>query len=544
MTTTLIPPAKPSLAPPLVIVRRRGWSVTRAAILGMQNWLWRHALSLVIAAPLLAIIALVHRDGAASYPSYTDDSGVYLASAWAALYDGSLSPYTYSYEHTPAGWLQIGLWAALTNGFNRYPSALDFGAEVMLIAKVAASALVFTLGRRLGFSRLGAAMAMVLFALCPLEISYGRWMFLDNLMIVWLLAAFMFAYAPSRSIGTATAATSAFAIAVLTKETALIMLPAFAWAMAQNLDRRNRQQVLTVAIFCGTLLLAMYPLFALYKGELFPRPGHTSLLGSAGWQLAGRESSGWLFDTGSDVWHLLGTWLAEDPYLLIAGLIAVVFTVQVPRLRPVTLALLTGWALVLRGGYVPFMHVIVLMPFSAILIAGVVEAFSGNPKLVNAGRLRLRTRWGVARFVRSWYALLLGLIVMACTALVWTAQIQHATSQHSAQPLRQASKWLAANVSRDKVLVVHDAIWTDLVHRYGFSPRPIMVYKLDHDPQVRLNLKRIDYLVVPQRYYVNEDPAAYPTLLLAREHSVEVVSFGGGEDAVHIYRVSAYWRPQ
>ena len=40
-------------------------------------------------------------------------------------------------------------------------------------------------------------------------------------------------------------------MAALSKETALILLPAFAWAVAQNLDRRNRTQVIAVATFCA-----------------------------------------------------------------------------------------------------------------------------------------------------------------------------------------------------------------------------------------------------------------------------------------------------
>lgn len=519
-----------------------GWSLSRAALEGSWRWLRRHGVSLALLLPLLIVIALVHRVAAGNFPSYVDDSGVYVADAWAALYQGALSPYTYIYDHPPAGWLQIALWAALTNGFNRYDSALELGAEFMLMAKVAASALVYAFGRRLGFSRLGATFATILFGLCPLGILYGRWMFLDNIMIVWLLAAFVLAYAPSRTIGAATGATLAFAMAVLTKETALILLPAFGWALAQNLDRRNRQQVLTVSIFAGVLLMAMYPLLALYKGELIARPDHASLLGTAWWQLAGRPSLGSVFDADSGVRALLARWLADDPYLLIAGLVAVPLTVLVPRLRPATLALLLGWLMLLRGGYVPFMYVVVLLPFSALVFTGAIVALSGNRKLVDAGVLRVRTKW-VTRAVRGSNAFLLGVALLVCTAQVWTNPIRDITGHHDAQPLRQAAGWLAAHVPRDKVLVVHDAIWTDLAHKHGFSPRPIMAYKLDTDPEVRLSLRRIDYLVVPDWYYTRGDPAAYPTLLRARDHAVEEASFGTGEDAVHIYRVSAYWRP-
>jgi hypothetical protein len=518
------------------------WSFSHAALIAFQRWLARHAVSMIMLVPVLFVIALVHQLGARNYPSYVDDSGIYLAHAWAVRYEGRLSPYTYFYEHAPAGWLQIGLWAAITNGFDRYRSALDFGAECMLIAKVAASAVLYAFGRRLGFSRPGALLATILFGLCPLGIVYGRWVFLDNIMIVWVLLAFALAYAPSRSIGAATGATLAFAMAALTKETALVLLPAFAWALGQNLDRRNRQQVLTVAVFCGVLLMAMYPLMALYKGELLPRPGHASLLGTAGWQLSGRASLGWMLDENSGVRALLDQWLAYDPYLLIAGVVAVPVAIAVPRLHPTGLALYMGWLMLLRDGYVPFMYVVVLLPFSALLVAGAVEAFSGNRRLVDNGMLRLRTRW-IGRMVRGWYSLQLGLVLLAATALVWIGPIRAVTADHEQQPLRQATQWLATNVPRDKVLVVHDAIWTDLVHRYGFSPQPILASKLDHDPQVQQALTRLDYLVVPDSYYTRPDPAAYPTLLRARDHAVAVAEFGDGPDKVHIYRVSTYWNP-
>jgi hypothetical protein len=111
-------------------------------------------------------------------------------------------------------------------------------------------------------------------------------------------------------------------------------------------------------------------------------------------------------------------------------------------------------------------------------------------------------------------------------------------------PLHAATRWVADNVPRDRVVVVHDSIWTDLVHRYGFDPQPIIVYKLDTDPAVRRNLHRIDYLVVPNWYY--ETPVAaskYPTLMEARKHAVAVARFGSGDDGVQVYRVSRYWRP-
>ena len=60
-----------------------------------------------------------------------------------------------------------------------------------LLAKLASCALLFALGRRLQFSRWGAAGSVLLFGLCPLELMYSRWTFLDNLVTPWLLLSFL-----------------------------------------------------------------------------------------------------------------------------------------------------------------------------------------------------------------------------------------------------------------------------------------------------------------------------------------------------------------
>ena len=142
----------------------------------------RHAASACLLVPLLVLVGAVHAVGMWSFPRWVDDPGTYLSQAWSLQYQHALSPYSYIYDHAPAGWIQLSLWSMLTNGFNRHDSAIGFGNECMLIAKLASCALLFALGRRLQFSRPGAAGAVLLFGLCPLELMYSRWTFLDNLV--------------------------------------------------------------------------------------------------------------------------------------------------------------------------------------------------------------------------------------------------------------------------------------------------------------------------------------------------------------------------
>ncbi|GAA4079445.1 glycosyltransferase family 39 protein [Nonomuraea soli] len=502
----------------------------RHRLLGLgRAWLRLHRRSLLLLAPVLVVAGTIHAWGMATYPRWVDDPGTYLSQAWSVQYLLALSPYSYFYDHTPAGWLQIALWSVLTNGFNRHDSAIDFGNECMLIAKLVSCALIFALGRRAGLSRVGSAAGALLLALSPLALTYTRWTFLDNLVTPWLLLAFVLAYSPRRTIGAAMGAAAAFAMAALTKETALVLLPAFAYAMAQNLDRRNRPQVIVMAAFAGILLMALYPLFAIYKGELLPGQGHNSLLETAYWQLAGRQPSGSALDPGSPARSLVDSWFGLDPYLLVGGLVALPAALVARRLRPAALALVIQWLLLVRGGYVPYMHVITLLPWSALLLAGAAEQVGGT----------LRLAIERARGARQAAA---GACAVAL-AVVWAPALWPMMTVREPPPLRSATAWVADNVPRDKVLVVHDAIWTDLVHYKGFSPRPIIAYKLDTDPAVVSALERIDYLVVPNWYYDSPDAARYPTLLEARKHAVVEIAFGAGDNGVRVYRVSDFWKP-
>jgi hypothetical protein len=524
---------------------REGLSLHRQARIAAGEWCRRHAASACLLVPLLAVVGAVHATGMWSFPRWVDDPGTYLSQAWSFQYEHALSPYSYIYDHAPAGWIQLSLWSMLTNGFNRHHSAIGFGNECMLIAKLASCALLYALGRRLQFSRLGAAGAVLLFGLCPLELMYSRWTFLDNLVTPWLLLAFVLAASPRRSIAAATGAALSFAMATLTKETALVVLPALLWAMAQNLDRRNRPQVVAVASFGGLLLMAIYPLYALYKGEVLERPGQNSLLGTAKWQLLERESSGSLLDSSSPTAHMVGQWLGIDRWLLLAGLVAIPVALLARRLRPAVLVLVLQWLVLVRGGYVPFMQVVNLMPWSALVVAGAVELVAGKRRLATSRQPA--SRWALGQPPARLRVVTTGLAA-ACLATVlvgaWTPELRPMLQARQAPPLWSATQWLARNVPRDKVLVVHDSIWTDLVHHYGFDPQPIIVYKLDTDPAVRRNLRRLDYLVVPNWYYATPAGVAkYPTLTEAQKHAVVVARFGSGGDGVRIYRVSRYWRP-
>ena len=120
--------------------------------------------------------------------------------AWSCSTSAALSPYSYFYDHAPAGWIQIALWSMLTGGFDRHDSAIGVRQRVHADREGGRDRPAVLLARRLRLRPARrAAAAGLLFGLCPLELVYSRWTFLDNLVTPWMLLAFVLAYSPRRA---------------------------------------------------------------------------------------------------------------------------------------------------------------------------------------------------------------------------------------------------------------------------------------------------------------------------------------------------------
>ncbi|MFD0331990.1 hypothetical protein ACFQZC_37010 [Streptacidiphilus monticola] len=102
-------------------------------------------------------------------------------------------------------------------------------------------------------------------------------------------------------------------MAVLTKETALLYLPAVVLLLWQYSDRRNRKFQLGLFATVFTVLVSAYPLFALLHNELLVGPGHVSLQGAIQWQLFDRRGSGSIFDPHSLARTVVHSWIVQDP---------------------------------------------------------------------------------------------------------------------------------------------------------------------------------------------------------------------------------------
>jgi hypothetical protein len=509
---------------------------------GLLERLWSHRVSLVLLLATLAVVAVVQAVGMDHAPQRVDDEGTYVAQAWAVQHWRTLAHYTYWYDHPPLGWLLLAAWTTLTGAFSRAATAVSAGRELMLLVQVLSAALLYALARRLGLRRPAAVAGVLLFSLSPLALSFHRAVYLDNLATPFLLGAFVLTLSPSRRLAAHAGAGLCFAAAVLTKETSLLLLPALLWQYWQVNDRRNRRYSLAVAASLFLLVVTVYPLAALLRGELLPGPEHVSLVDAIRFQLAGRASGGSAFDPDSVSRHTIDLWLRADPWLLAGAALLIPAGLWIRRLRPVTLAFAILAVMTLRPGYLPIPLVIGMLPFASLVIAGVADTaaahLTGSPRSgpAAAGPLAGPPRGGrVAGAVA-----MVAVVAVALLALPrWYQGDRDLMTVDHDKPFRQAEAWINGHVPHRGRLLVDDSLWVDLVQD-GYPPGQVVwFYKLDTDRDVRARYPRgwrdFDYVVSAAT--LRAFPDRLPQVAEAVRHSRPVASFGHGAERVEIRKI-------
>ena len=283
-----------------------------------------------------------------------------------------------------------------------------------------------------------------------------------------------------------------------------------------------------------TLIVLSYPLFAALRGELFPGRGHVSLLSSLAWQLFNRSGSGSMLNTHSGTYGLALLWTGLDPWLLVGGIALLPIGFAIRRLRPIAFALGFQVALLLRGGYVPYMYVTAMLPFCSLLIGGVADTW-WQP--LRAGRPERDRRHNVSRppqlfpLTAGRLSVLAGIVISAVfVAPAWFATLSQQAKVNGAAPELAATAWVEQHVKQGDVVVVDDYMWTD-IEMNGRAATPLSIWKVNGDPWVTHHVlpdgyKSIDYVVLmPQS---SSTITTMPTLKAALMHSKAVKNFGDG----------------
>ena len=326
-------------------------------------------------------------------------------------------------------------------------------------------------------------------------------------------------------------AATCFGIAVLTKETMLLLLPMFAWLVWTRTAPVTRRYALAVFVAVFGVVVSTYVLMAVLRGELVPGPGHVSLWDGIRFQLRDRAAGGALDDPYSLKRKTVDQWFLFDPVLpFLAGPIALA-ALFVKRLRPFAVGLVILIATVLRPGYLPAPFILAALPLIALLAAGTGEVAlryvlrTGGQRLVGVRRFRVP-------------ALTAGVLIVSIAVSLWLPTFRLLDSDLDAS-IRQAQQWIEQNVPKSDRLIVDDALWLDLVRDGRDRRNVVWAYKVDTDEQVQgwapHGWTDYDWVVTRASLRANMRPTGVYTDAVA--HSQPAAIFGSGVERVEVLRV-------
>ena len=477
---------------------------------------------------LTATLRLINLTGS---PARLDDEGTYMAQAYAVAEWGELAHYTYWYDHPPAGWLQLALWTVIS-GPDFGGNAVAAGRYLMVIVAVITAALLWALARRIEMSRWAAAAAVAVFALSPLAISLSRTVYLDNLAIAWMLGALVLLCSPRYRLSAMFGAATCFGIAVLTKETMLLLLPMFAWLVWTRTAPVTRRYALAVFVAVFGVVVSTYVLMAVLRGELVPGPGHVSLWDGIRFQLWERTPGGALDDPYSLNRHTVDEWLKLDPALPFLAVPIALAALFVRRLRPFAVGLVILIATVLRPGYLPVPFILSALPLTALLAAGI-----GEVALRYLFRTVERRPVGLRRFRLP--ALAAGALVVSIAVSLWLPTYHGLMESDVDASMRQTQQWIEKNVPKTDRLIVDDAFWLDLIRDGRDRRNVVWAYKVDTDEQVQGWAPRgwtdYEWVVSTASLRANMPPTGVLTDAVA--HAQPAATFGSGGTRVEVLRV-------
>jgi 4-amino-4-deoxy-L-arabinose transferase-like glycosyltransferase len=480
--------------------------------------------------------------------AYTDDEGIYTAQAWSVLRSGHLTPYTYFYDHAPAGWLFMAIWMGITGGPNTFGGGVQGNRILMVILFAFSVWLLYRIARQLGCNVWLATFAAALFVFSPLGIFYQRLVVLDNIMVPFVLLSITLLLDSNGRLSRFVVSGISFGFALLCKETAAIYLPGMLILLWQQRQAHHRRFSVGAWLLPMILVVSWYPLYALYKSELFP-PGfiirlgpfhlgteleRTSLMGTLIWQL-GRGGGG-MFNWYNDFWRSLRNewWPLDPPMLIGAGVVTVLGLLSsIWFRRGLAINVLSFFTILymMRGGLVFSFYLLASLPFVCLSAGLLVQSIVS--KLPNR--------------LTPWLSGALVAVVVFGYSLTFPAR-DMAITNDSFEAQQEAMAWVYENIPSDSKIIIQDAFYTAFhepsqpgiqPYRYSYSS-----VKANFDPAIRVGFfkddwRNVDYVFVFQahkdevmRYNVNS--FVYNTI----SNSTFVKNWTRGSTTLSVWKVN------
>lgn len=449
-----------------------------------------------------------------------------MSQAWSLVKFGKLAPYTYWYDHAPAGWIFIAGWSILTGGFFTFGSSVEGGRVFMLVLHVASTYFLYSITKKLSKSTLAAATAAILFSISPLGIYYQRRVLLDNIMTFWTLFSLWIIIKPTLKLRQVILSSLAFGIAVLSKENAIFFFPGLLYALWLYSKKEYRRFFLSYWIIISFSLISLYFLYAFLKSELLPTgvlgntTPHVSLLTTLHDQLS-RGNNNPFWSPQGEFYPNLMDWLRQDMVLITLGIattiINALLAIKIKLFRIPALFSVFFWLFLLRGKLVIVFYITPLLPFLAmnigLLFQRAIQLFSFHKKLA--------------------YQTLATMIIIALATSFYFSDKEYLIKDETT-PQLQTIAWVKQNIPSNARIVIDDALYVDLHDRKTpdetVYPYADWAWKIEKDPDVyksslQDDWKNIQYITLSHEILKQIKDYEFPLTKKALDHSVQLVDF-------------------
>ncbi len=479
---------------------------------------------------LLVLIKFeLHMYNVGQYPYIENDEGTYIARALAFIHTGQLDYYTYWYDHTPLGWLFMSGWYLLTGGTTIFSDFVTSGRVFMGVLASANLALVYILGRKIfPKSKLPSIIACLVIMLSPLVIYYQRRVLLDNIMIFWVLIAFVLAYRNRSRLSDVYLAAIAVSFGVLTKLNAIVFIPVILYQIWRTFVKEARLMAAFQYLATVGMIVGSYLMFALLKGEFLPASQNAAsgeferitLIDTLIFQSSrGTKLAPW--NQGSDFYQAALDWFHRDYTFIIISVAAIALAtifVVVKRYRNLFPIVAAFWLMLLfltRGGVVLGFYFLPLVPFAALMVGWMISA----PLLSTSGR---RSTLAMQAFVAI---SIIGIILMPLRSPV---KRTFATDETRNQ--QKAIEWIVENIDKDASIAIDNYAFPMLNQYYGYGNADYF-FKIEYDPDVQDRLgytwQNIDYILLTHEMVKQMSEYTVPVIKEALEHSELIADFTG-----------------
>lgn len=466
----------------------------------MLNRINSHRNEVILVLAVLIISGIAHGYNMFNFPYYESDEGTYLSQAWSVISLGKLAPYTYWYDHAPAGWIFVSLWSLITRGVFSFGFSINSGRVFMLVIHLASTLLTILIAKKLTRQIYPGVIAALIFSFSPLGVYFQRRLLLDNIMIFWVLASYYLILGRGRKLSHYVLSSFFLGIAILSKENAVFFIPGLLFTVFRTASVINKRFAIAGWLIVFSSIVGMYLLFAFLKSELFPygtvlggESPHVSLIETLRYQ--GSRSGGSILRlTESSFWENFMLWIRQDFFVISLGIISnIVLTgILVFRKKYIYIGLnllaIFFWMFLLRGGIVIEFYITPLIPIFGLLIGvtvyEVVDIFGKIFTINNKNNVMMAISMIIIVFYLSYGQ------VSRAFAQTNKGLFLYKNDQTKGQI--QAVDWIRENIDSDAVIVIDNYSYLDLHSLKNPSgivfPNAHYYWKVDQDIEIRDNL--------------------------------------------------------